>query len=583
GSAFNTGINTVTFRATDASGNSATCAFTVTVSDDDKPGLFANAGFTTAYTQGNQTVGTSTASSTPNLCDGSLTWSHPFYNDNCGVTSGTYTISGATVQAATSFVQGITIANNFNLGISTVLYVVSDAAGNSSTHSFTVTVVDNESPEITATNQSFSAIVASTDCSKAITFTRPNMAGVVDCGSVTMEEKVVSGPDPAVLTGAPAFNPATGGGMITVQFPAGTTKIRYYWVDNVNNKDSVEYTFVAQDTIKPIAQCQNLTRSLSTTAPASYTLTAAEANNGSTDNCPIGISLSITSPANTTFTCANIGTNSYTLQVTDASGNTNSKTCTITILDNTAPVIACPASLSTSTDAGLCTATRSLTALSATDNCGNPVINWTASGASSFSGTGAVVSGTFNRGLTTVTYSVSDGTQTSVCTSTVTLADQQAPVAINCPANITVGANLNPGCSFKYDSNNLPAGWTWNGPISFSDNCQPNFTPAGQPSNGQVFNLGDNTISISAIDLAGNIGLCQFIITVSDQTNPVAVCKNLSRDLSATFPGTVSIPASDFENGSSDNCFLNLTRTVKKGTDPATPFATSVTFACGEV
>ncbi|MFN9109199.1 MAG: hypothetical protein ACK5XN_03850, partial [Bacteroidota bacterium] len=45
----------------------------------------------------------------------------------------------------------------------------------------------------------------------------------------------------------------------------------------------------------------------------------------------------------------------------------------------------------------------------------------------------------------------------------------------------------------------------------------------------------------------------------------------------------MSIPASDFENGSSDNCFLNLTRTVKKGTDPATPFATSVTFACGEV
>ncbi|MFN7326580.1 MAG: HYR domain-containing protein, partial [Chitinophagales bacterium] len=290
GSAFNTGINTVTFRATDASGNSATCAFTVTVSDDDKPGLFANAGFTTSYTQGNQTVGTSTASSTPNLCDGSLTWSHPFYNDNCGVTSGTYTISGATVQAATSFVQGITIANNFNLGISTVLYVVSDAAGNSSTHSFTVTVVDNESPEITATNQSFSAFISSTDCSKVITFTRPNISGVSECGSIMMEEKFVSGPDPAIFSGAPPFNPITGGGYITLQFPAGTTKIRYYWVDNVNNKDSVEYTFVAQDTIKPIAQSQNLTRSLSTTAPASYTLTAAEANNGSTDNCPIGIS-----------------------------------------------------------------------------------------------------------------------------------------------------------------------------------------------------------------------------------------------------------------------------------------------------
>jgi hypothetical protein len=211
------------------------------------------------------------------------------------------------------------------------------------------------------------------------------------------------------------------------------------------------------------------------------------------------------------------------------------------------------------------------------------VINWTASGASSFSGTGAVVSGTFNRGLTTVTYSVSDGTQTSVCTSTVTVADQQAPVAINCPANITVGANLNPGCSFKYDSNSPPAGWTWNGPISFSDNCQPNFTPAGQPSNGQVFNLGDNSISISAVDAAGNIGQCQFIITVSDQTNPVAVCKNLSRDLSATFPGTVSVAATELENGSSDNCFLNLISTVKKGTDPATPFTSSISFGCSEV
>ena len=63
----------------------------------------------------------------------------------------------------------------------------------------------------------------------------------------------------------------------------------------------------------------------------------ADVDNGSSDNCGI-VDYSISED---TFTCADIGANAVTLTVTDAEGNTDSCVATVTIEDNTAPVIAC--------------------------------------------------------------------------------------------------------------------------------------------------------------------------------------------------------------------------------------------------
>ncbi len=106
---------------------------------------------------------------------------------------------------------------------------------------------------------------------------------------------------------------------------AGNT---YYYtvtsLDRLHNESSPANT-VSNDTIKPVVITQNITRTL---VNGVVTLTAAEINNGSSDNWGIDtITLSKTS-----FDCTNIGQNTVTLVVTDKAGNIDSATAIVTIL-----------------------------------------------------------------------------------------------------------------------------------------------------------------------------------------------------------------------------------------------------------
>ncbi|HNB82730.1 MAG TPA: HYR domain-containing protein, partial [Chitinophagaceae bacterium] len=69
GSAFPVGTTTNTFRVTDASGNSSTCSFTVTVNDVEAPLITCGANVT--------------ANNTTNLCSGVVTVASPTITDNC--------------------------------------------------------------------------------------------------------------------------------------------------------------------------------------------------------------------------------------------------------------------------------------------------------------------------------------------------------------------------------------------------------------------------------------------------------------------------------------------------------------------
>ena len=95
---------------------------------------------------------------------------------------------------------------------------------------------------------------------------------------------------------------------------------RYYYVVIYGTcgvvKSDVSGAITIQDTTSPIVNTQNISVSLNNAGIA--TITAAQINNGSTDNCAI-TSMSVTP---NTFTCANVGTNTVTLTVTDMSGNT---------------------------------------------------------------------------------------------------------------------------------------------------------------------------------------------------------------------------------------------------------------------
>jgi hypothetical protein len=116
GSDFPIGTTTNTFKVTDAAGNMATCSFDVTVTDDEDPTVDCPADFS--------------VDSDPGQCGAIVTYQNQ-YGDNC---------PGATITCVPES------GSFFPVGTSEVVCTVTDAAGNSSSCTFKVTVLDNEDP-----------------------------------------------------------------------------------------------------------------------------------------------------------------------------------------------------------------------------------------------------------------------------------------------------------------------------------------------------------------------------------------------------------------------------------------------------
>ena len=91
---------------------------------------------------------------------------------------------------------------------------------------------------------------------------------------------------------------------------------------------------------------------------------------------------------------------------------------------------ACPMSIVKNTDPGQCTATISKGIdVVPLDNCGTPSLTYTLTGDTEGSGSGSLSTYTFNKGVTTVSYLVTDISNNSYnCSFTVTVNDNQVPV-----------------------------------------------------------------------------------------------------------------------------------------------------------
>src|SRR5437660_2031822 len=121
--------------------------------------------------------------------------------------------------------------------------------------------------------------------------------------------------------------------------------------------------------------------------------------------------------------------------VSDAAGNTAACSFTVTVLDNQAPVIVCPANITQNTDTNACGAIVSYTAPVGTDSC---------PGSSTVQPSLLDALPIFPLGVTTNTFVVSDAAgNTATCSFTVTVLDNQAPVIV-CPADITQNTDTNP-------------------------------------------------------------------------------------------------------------------------------------------
>ncbi|NBA89203.1 T9SS type A sorting domain-containing protein, partial [Emticicia sp. CRIBPO] len=105
--------------------------------------------------------------------------------------------------------------------------------------------------------------------------------------------------------------------------------------DKSDNKTSVNFSVTVLDTIAPVVVTKAVTLELSAEKTAS--LTAAQLNGGSSDNCGIVE----TTISKTAFSCSSLGVNKVRLTVKDASGNTSSALQEVIVTD---PLGVCPCS-----------------------------------------------------------------------------------------------------------------------------------------------------------------------------------------------------------------------------------------------
>lgn len=383
------GDTAITWTATDAqTGQVASCTQTITVntdSSDTTPPTFTyvppNVSVTTnacGQIVGETELGTPEATDTGNNCS-----------------PGTVTI----------FRTGVPPGNFFPTGTTTLTITARDAAGNTATATQTVTVT--ESPAVPPTITAPAAVTVNTG------------AGATSCGTVVSDATLGT---PTASDNCPGVTVMRSGVPAGNNFPVGTTVVTYTATDRSGNTASATQNVTVVDNTPPIVTPPGPVTLYTGANATSCSVTVSDLNGtlgtgSATDNCPgVGAVSRSGVPSGSVFP---VGTTTLTYSATDAHGNTGTAQQVVTVIDNTAPVISCPANitLDPSCPTG---AIATFANATATDNCGVQSVVRTAGPAS-----GSV----FPIGTTTVTFTATDiHNNTSSCSFTVTVKTPQAVV-----------------------------------------------------------------------------------------------------------------------------------------------------------
>ncbi|BDS13802.1 gliding motility-associated C-terminal domain-containing protein [Aureispira anguillae] len=492
--------NTVTLTVQDSYGNGSTCAANVTVLDTIDP--VANCASPTVYLNN---AGLATVTSTQ-LSMGS--------SDNCSVVD--------------SFVNvvGISSANFTCSAIFTpqpTTLIIQDAAGNTGSCNTTVTVVDTVNP--TALCEASYTTTLNALGLATVTPSNIDSASTDNCGLV---EYLINGSSVQTYTCADV---GSLGAVLTVR-------------DSSGNIATCPTTINVVDNSPPTASCQITNVYLGASGTVAITPNTVLAFPATNDNCGTITTTFQGGGSNIIYNCDSIGPRTVNVVVTDASSNTSTCQTTVTVLDTISPTASCrPVPYPVQLDASGNGFVVPLNVNNgSSDICG--VDTMLVNGVDSFFYTCASL------GNTAVTLSVLDqsGNQ-STCIANVVVEDNLDPTAL-ChdttlylnaagvvtvfPADIDAGSSDN--CTFTRRINNLP---------SVTYNCNQ---------------VGVNTAQLLIIDGAGNLAQCSANITVLDTITPVANCIGPNvRTVYLDNTCFASVPASTFDNGSTDNCSGSLT------------------------
>jgi gliding motility-associated-like protein len=289
GSLFSLGITSVTYTATDDFGNSSSCSFQVNVVDNTPPSVTNCPQNITAYANAS--------------CRATVNWTAPSATDNCSLQS---------------FTSNYNPGSSFLIGTSIVSYTATDNAGNTSTCSFTVTVIDN-SPPVFSSCPSAITVPGSDDCQAVVSWPVPV---ATDNCSVTITTNHNSGES----------------------FPIGTTAVTYTATDGSGNKSVCTFNVTVTDNTSPVfTVCPaaiNLSADDACEMPVTWDLPIA------TDNCDI----TLTSNHNPGELFP-VGVTKVEYKATDNYGNASYCTFTVTIESNERPhITGCPSDINAEAD-----------------------------------------------------------------------------------------------------------------------------------------------------------------------------------------------------------------------------------------
>ncbi len=571
GTAFMAGLSTVTYDISDATGNTETCSFDVTIIDSELPDTFTFVPEVSLDCEnGNVELCISVENAdSVNSIGVYWTWD-PTQIDYLGrdiiITDGSPVFSDAFVSTGVAgFIWndvgapgGISIPNGDSLfcvqydilsGIDTTIFNITDLAlvdievfaevnGNSEEIPYNVNdesyIVNDNTPPTFSNCPADSTIIAPTGtCGVNYSWISP--VGMDECiANLEVDSTHASGDF----------------------FAIGATTVTYTITDLGGNSTTCEFIVTVVDNELPTANCP-----MDTTVMGVGPIAVSDINVMATDACgPVSVTWDLTgatvASGNGDVSGANFetGNTTVTYTVTDSVGNIAMCSFIVTVDPGPMPEIDCPNDTIVGNDGMNCSA---IVADLAPTILSNPAdidsVHFVLAGATIGTGLNDVSGSTFNVGVTNVTYYLTDLLgQIDSCEFLVTVNDTMPP-SVTCPPLDAFTAPMGQ-CGIIVTNNLLPM---------TSDNCgidniTYNFVGAtgGSGSNdptGSFFNVGITIVEFTVTDAAGNMETCNVTVWVNDGEAPTISCPT---DTTASLPfGTTAGPINDIDPISiDDNC-----------------------------
>jgi hypothetical protein len=225
-----------------------------------------------------------------------------------------------------------------------------------------------------------------------------------------------------------------------------------------------------------------------------------------------------------------VGTTVVTWAVT-YNGNTTTCIQNVTVNPNPAPAIACSPK-NENNDPGMCSAVVNLNPV-VTDACDSTIIT------NDYTNDDQTIA-TFPVGTTMVTWTVTQGTNTSTCVQTVTVKDSEPPIVHQWPPDEVRYAD--PGRQDAYIQIGQPIA---------SDNCNVTFTNSrnGTSDATDHYTIGSHSVFWTVSDGVNSVPAPAIqTIVVQEDPNPHALCKDITVNLRGKT--SVQVDPMDVDDGS---------------------------------